>query len=214
MTDRKIYDLRQNYDLSNLDESDVAADPIVLFEEWFSLAVKNGVPEPNAMVLATSDDSGKVSQRTVLLKDFSEGFFEFYTNYNSKKAQDISVQPQVSLLFLWLTLQRQVRIEGNAEKVSRQKSETYFMSRPRQSCLAAWASQQSTVLNHKKLLTDQYNYYKEKFKDQLVPCPDFWGGYVVKPQKIEFWQGGNDRLHDRLLFTKENNQWHLKRLYP
>lgn len=214
MSGKKISDLRKNYGKKHLSLENAPSSPIVLFEEWFSEALDAHINEPNAMILATLGADNVLSQRTVLLKDLDNGHFEFHTNYKSRKAVDIESNNRVSLLFLWLELERQVRIEGAATKVSRQKSENYFNSRPRESCLGAWASRQSAVLQSAEELYERYKFYENKYKNQAVPCPDFWGGYAVNPYSMEFWQGGANRLHHRLVYTLENEHWTMKQLFP
>jgi len=214
MTARKIFDLRKNYTHGSLDEKFIDSNPFSLFATWFEDAVQSQILEPNAMILGTVNAEGIPNQRTVLLKEFTEQSFEFYTNYKSRKAQEIEIKPCVSLLFLWLPLQRQVIIGGIAEKVSREKSETYFAERPEDSCISAWASKQSDEIENKDVLCERATCYKNKFKGQTIPCPEFWGGYAVFPTRFEFWQGGENRLHDRIVYEKKQGIWHLKRLSP
>ncbi|QKI90133.1 pyridoxamine 5'-phosphate oxidase [Thiomicrorhabdus xiamenensis] len=212
---RDLSAYRQRYLRGGLDENAVPALPTELFGEWFAQCEEAGINEPNAMILATVDEEGQPSTRTVLLKYFDERGFVFYTNYGSDKAKHIANNAKVSLLFLWLDLERQVKIEGVAEKVSTAESLKYFTSRPKGSQIGAWVSQQSQVITSKKLLLTQYQKMLDKFKKGDVPLPDFWGGFRVKPHKIEFWQGGDNRLHDRILYTKtDENQWDISRLSP
>ncbi len=207
-------DLRQEYTLKGLSEQDIASDPFLQFERWFKEAMESGIEEPNAMGLATVDASGQPFQRTVLLKFFDQQGFVFYTNYGSRKSQHISQNSKVSLLFFWKELHRQVHIAGTAEKVSRVESLKYFSSRPRGSQIGAWVSAQSQVITSRGLLMAQFEKIKQRFADGEIPLPDFWGGFRVKPTSIEFWQGRENRLHDRMLFRQNEAQWTLSRLSP
>lgn len=189
--------------------------PIPLFEQWFTEAKQAGLLLPESMLLATNNAQGQPSLRTVLLKSFDDQGMVFFTNYKSKKALEMEAQPKVALLFHWTVLQRQVRIEGVAEKISFAESEAYFHSRGRGSQIGAWASKQSAPLDSRKNLEKRVQHFEEKFKGQTVPLPDFWGGYRVVPQKIEFWQGKADRLHDRFEFNKQtDDSWQVTRLNP
>ena len=188
-------------------------DPFKQFDRWYGHATKQGITEPGAMSLATSDASG-VSLRTVLLKYFDHNGFVFFTNYHSRKAKQIASNPQVALLFAWISLERQVKISGRAEKISTLASAKYFSSRPKDSQLGAWASHQSSHLLSRTLLISQFEAMKKKFKEGEVPLPDFWGGYRVVPQTIEFWQAGKNRLHDRFEYTREGDSWEINRLAP
>ncbi|HEC57992.1 hypothetical protein LCGC14_2113630 [marine sediment metagenome] len=196
--------------LSRLELSD---DPFKQFELWFKQAEQENVIEPSAMSLATSNGT-EVTLRTVLLKYFDHQGFVFFTNYGSTKAKQIAINTHVALLFPWLPLERQVKITGRAEKVSTLDSIKYFASRPKESQLGAWASQQSSHVSSRQLLLDQFEAMKNKFKNQEVPLPDFWGGYRVVPQTIEFWQGRDNRLHDRFIYEKVEGQWLINRLAP
>lgn len=188
-------------------------DPFKQFELWFHQAEQENVIEPSAMSLATTDGID-VSIRTVLLKYFDHQGFVFFTNYGSTKAKQIAVNPQVALLFPWLTLERQIKITGRAEKVSTLESLKYFASRPKDSQLGAWASQQSSHVSSRQLLTSQFEAMKKKFKDGEVPLPDFWGGYRIVPKTIEFWQGRDNRLHDRFIYENIDGHWVISRLAP
>ena len=172
-----------------------------------------GIVKPSAMSLATADEN-EIGIRTVLLKHFDDKGFVFFTNYGSKKSQQIEVKPQAALLFLWLDLGRQVKIVGSVEKITTLESIKYFASRPKDSQLGAWASQQSATISSRSLLVSQFESMKNKFSKGEVPLPDFWGGYRVIPQSIEFWQGRSSRMHDRILYEKEKNNWNINRLYP
>lgn len=211
----EIADLRKNYTLQSLDISDVLADPLRQFKRWFDEALSSNLPEPNAMVLATADSTGQPSARVVLLKGLDERGFVFYTNYGSRKGQHLSGNPKASLCFNWLELERQVRIEGIAERVPDAESDAYFQSRPFESRIGALASQQSTRAESRAQLEETYAKLLKQFGDKPVPRPENWGGYVVRPQLIEFWQGRPGRLHDRIEYRKtEERSWSLARLSP
>ncbi len=208
--------LRQDYNSEALSLSDMAADPASQFHHWFQDALKAGVQEPNAMTLATATPDGRPSARVVLLKDYGPDGFSFFTNYASKKGVELDKNPQAALVFLWLELQRQVRIEGSVERLSAAASEAYFQSRPRGSQVGAWASPQSSVLDGREWLEGRVAELEKKHegKDNL-PLPDFWGGYLVKPTLFEFWQGQPSRLHDRFQYTpKAEGGWLIQRLAP
>lgn len=212
-----LEDLRQDYTQAGLSESDLTDNPFLLFEKWFRQAQSAELIEPNAMVLATADSAGKVRTRNVLLKAFDEEGFVFYTNYKSEKARQIENNPQVSLQFSWLGLERQIRIGGVAEKVSTATSLKYFLSRPRNSQLGAWVSAQSAVISSRSILEMKWQEMNNKFKEGKIPLPDFWGGYRVRPLEIEFWQGRPSRLHDRFLYEREKvnaSAWTISRLSP
>ena len=192
----------------------MAADPFVQFERWFRFALDSGIAEPNAFSLATVGTDGMPSQRAVLLKFFDEKGFVFYTNYNSRKAQEMADNAQVAMLFPWFTLQRQIKIQGRVEKVSREQTLKYFLSRPRDSQLGAWTSPQSRVIDSRALLLNQWAKMKEKFARGEVPLPDFWGGYRIVPTLFEFWQGQPSRLHDRFEYRTDGAEWQMTRLAP
>ncbi|MBD3808993.1 MAG: pyridoxamine 5'-phosphate oxidase [Sulfuricurvum sp.] len=206
--------MRRNYSLFELDESSVDTDPMKQFEKWFKEVLECQTKEPNAMLLATCGADHIPSIRAVLLKLFDERGFVFFTNYNSDKADDIAQNPNVALEFLWLDLERQVKIIGYAEKISKTESLKYFLTRSRESRLGAWVSDQSHVLSSRQALMMQIEKIKTKFGNGEIPLPDFWGGYRVIPIKIEFWQGRQDRLHDRIVYTKEDGEWRISRLAP
>lgn len=208
--------LRQEYTQASLDVDSVADSPIDQFRKWFDEAVKSQLLEPNAMILGTAGSTGQVTQRTVLLKAFDNKGFVFYTNYTSRKAKQISENNQVSIIFPWYALERQVAITGTAEKVSTAESMKYFFSRPFGSQLGAWVSHQSSIISSRSVLEDKLNQMKEKFSQGKVPLPDFWGGYRIIPDSIEFWQGRQSRLHDRILYTLQGdgNDWNKQRLAP
>lgn len=209
-----IASMRREYAARELHESEVDADPTAQFRTWFQEAIAAELHEPNAMVLSTADEHGQATSRIVLLKDIDETSLFFFTNYNSRKARDIAANPKVCLLFFWAELERQVRIEGHAEQASREISEAYFATRPRGSQIGAWASPQSSELPDRDALAKNQADAEQKFGDGEIPCPPFWGGYRVTPNYYEFWQGGRDRLHDRLAYTKSDkgSDWVLSRL--
>lgn len=214
MTD-SIADLRQEYTKASLDIDSVHQNPMVQFEKWFSEAQKGELLEPNAMVLSTVDSSGQPFQRTVLMKALATDGLVFYTNYKSRKAQQIQENNNVSVLFPWYAMERQVAIQGTVEKISAKESLKYFSSRPHGSQLGAWVSQQSSVISSRNILEMKLTEMTRKFKAGKVPLPDFWGGYRIKPTSIEFWQGRQSRLHDRLIYTQNvEGTWSINRLAP
>ncbi|MBE8190096.1 MAG: pyridoxamine 5'-phosphate oxidase [Candidatus Thioglobus sp.] len=204
--------LRREYCKNGLKFCQLNADPFLQFEAWMSQAVEAQLTLPNAMSLA-SGNADEISLRTVLLKSFDEQGFVFFTNYQSKKALQIQQNSNVALLFSWLDLERQIKISGKVEKLSKPQSEQYFASRPRESQLGAWASKQSSNLSSRQELLDKFAALKLEFKS-AVPKPDFWGGYRVIPISIEFWQGRENRLHDRFVYKKTANNWEIQRLAP
>jgi len=212
---RDIKDLRQDYRLSTLTEDNVPQNPIALFSDWFEAAQTANILEPNAMTLATVGVDGKPSSRIVLLKGYDDDGFKFYTNYDSRKGQEISANPYVSLVFLWKEIERQVRIEGSVIKLSEEQSTAYYHSRPRGSQLGAWVSPQSDIIDDRSFLENNYDMLSKKYEglDQL-PKPPNWGGYLIIPQMIEFWQGRSSRLHDRLRYETNEGVWSIKRLAP
>ena len=209
-----ISKIRRSYSLKELNENNVLSDPIKQFSLWMDEAISSNLIDPNAMILSTANKNGIPSARTVLLKGFDEKGFVFFTNYESAKAKDLAENSFASLLFLWLELERQVRITGKAERVSREESEKYFISRPRDSQLGAWASKQSTVIPNRKILESKFEGMREKFEGKEVPPPSFWGGYKVIPQRVEFWQGRENRLHDRICYSITEGEWKIERLSP
>lgn len=210
-----IQDLRNEYTKGGLTLEQLATDPFTQFERWFQEALNVKIHEPNAMSLATVGTDGVPSIRTVLLKIFDHRGFVFFTNYGSKKATQIAENPQAALLFPWLDLERQVKIVGRVEKVSTAESLKYYLSRPRGSQLGAWVSQQSSIITSRSLLEMKMDEMKRKFSNREVPLPDFWGGFRIVPQTVEFWQGRANRLHDRFQFSLQADQsWKIERLAP
>jgi pyridoxamine 5'-phosphate oxidase len=206
---------RREYLAGGLNRDMLADSPLEQFEHWLQQAVVAGLDDPTAMVLATVDSEGQPSQRIVLMKGVSARGFVFYTNYGSAKARDIASEPRVSLLFPWNELERQVIVGGTAEKMSFAESARYFITRPRESQLAAWASRQSRSISARQLLEKEVQVMREKFGKGEIPMPDFWGGYRVIPHRIEFWQGGANRLHDRFLYTAATGGgWTIEQLQP
>lgn len=209
-----LSDFRKEYSERGIHREDLHADPITQFERWFTQAVELDLLEPNAMTLATVDPDGHPLQRTVLLKYFDADGLVFFTNYQSRKAAHIEANPNVCLLFPWVLLERQIIIQGRAEKITKSESLRYFTSRPRDSQLGAWVSDQSSVISSRKLLLQKLHEIREKFTHGEVPLPNFWGGYRVVPESIEFWQGGPARIHDRFLYQRDGSQWTIDRLSP
>lgn len=197
-----------------LTEDKINKNPFKQFEIWFEEAKSIGLKDPNAMNVASCTKDGKPSSRMVLLKGYDENGFIFYTNYTSRKSEEILSNPKVALNFFWDALERQIRIEGEIIKVDAKTSDAYFASRSRLSQLGAHASNQSNIIKNYDELTNKLNKAEEKFKDKIIPRPDHWGGFIVKPETIEFWQGHDGRLHDRLKYKKEKNDWVVYRLSP
>jgi pyridoxamine 5'-phosphate oxidase len=221
---RRLADLRVSYDAGVLDESDLRAAPLVQFGAWFDDAVAVGLPEPNAMIVATADPSGQPSARTVLLKEADERGFVFYTNLGSRKSEELSANPRASCVFPWFAMHRQVVVVGRVEEIDRAEALEYFAGRPHGSRLGAWASRQSTVIDGRREIEQRYADLQEQYPDGAdVPLPDFWGGWLVRPESVEFWQGRESRLHDRLRFRAvdggsadlgDATSWHVERLSP
>ncbi len=210
-----IADIRKEYKKQALLERDVDRDPILQFGKWWDDAIKSEIDEVNAMTLATATASGVPGARIVLLKDYNERGFVFFTNYESRKGKELSENPQACLVFFWKELERQIRISGSVEKISFAESDAYFSSRPKDSQLGAWASPQSRVITEREVIDERATLYQQQFGDKNIPRPDHWGGYIVKPDSIEFWQGRPGRLHDRIQYTllKEGG-WKTERLAP
>lgn len=210
-----IADIRRDYSLKTLQEQEIANSPYSQFADWWQEAIESEIDEVNAMTLATASLEGVPAARIVLLKEYDENGFVFYTNYDSAKGQELAENPRASLLFFWKELERQVRITGMVEKVSGAESDAYFLSRPAGSQIGAWASPQSHVIESRNWLEQQVKMLEEKFRKETVTRPPHWGGYRVKPVIIEFWQGRSSRLHDRLQYTlQEDGSWKIERLAP
>ncbi len=206
--------IRQGYENKGLAKEELNADPFIQFESWFEVA-KKAEPIPTAMSLATVNEKGEPAVRTVLLKLFDQQGFVFFTNYKSRKAVHISNNSNVAVLFNWVAMERQISINGVAEKIETKESIKYFMSRPRGSQLGAWVSDQSSVLSSRKILEMKLEEMKRKFSQGKIPLPDFWGGYRIKPKSFEFWQGRPNRLHDRFLYSKQSDEsWTIDRIAP
>jgi pyridoxamine 5'-phosphate oxidase len=214
MTEINIAEIRKEYKLQSLLEKEVDPDPIRQFQQWWNEAIMSNIEEPNAMTLATSNKKGNPSARIVLLKGLSNDGFVFFTNYKSRKGNELKENPYASLLFFWKELERQVRIEGTITKTNEEKSTDYFLSRPALSKISAWSSPQSSVIQSRDDLEKNVIKYQQQFSNGEIPRPPHWGGYIVKPALIEFWQGRPSRLHDRLQYTLSNDKWIIERLAP
>jgi pyridoxamine 5'-phosphate oxidase len=206
--------LRKEYTRAGLHEADMDPDPINQFRAWFENAIDADLHEPNAMILATARKEGRPSARTVLLKGYDERGFVFYTNYEGRKAGELEANPACALLFYWGELERQVRIEGRATRLSKEESDAYFASRPRGSRLGAWASEQSRPVEDRSVLEERIEALEAEYEGREVPRPPFWGGYRIEPDSIEFWQGRENRLHDRLVYRRAGERWNMERLQP
>lgn len=215
VTTEIIQNLRQDYKAASLNEKEVTRNPIKQFEKWFADALKAEILEPNAMTLATVDKGGKPNARIVLLKGFDEKGFCFYSNYLSEKGKELKKNPFACLVFFWGDLERQIRIEGKVEKLDKETSEAYFHSRPIASQIGAIASPQSQIIADRKTLEASFAELTEKYEGKTIPKPAHWGGYIVKPTSVEFWQGRSSRLHDRIKYDLINNKhWEISRLAP
>jgi len=211
----KLEDIRREYLAGGLRREGLLDNPIHQFELWLQQAITTAIPDPTAFTLATVSKQGKPSQRIVLLKHLDDKGFVFFTNYGSRKSSQIEHNPNVSLHFPWHGMERQVAVEGCASRISTGESLKYFLSRPRDSQVAAWASRQSRQVSSRKALLMQFESMKDKFSKNQIPLPDFWGGYRIEPSQFEFWQGGGSRLHDRFRYCRQSqNSWHIERLAP
>ena len=211
---KSLFQLRKEYRQGNLNIEDLETDPVDQFQKWFEQISMLGIPEPNAMVLSTCRKDRRPSSRLVLLKEFSKEGFTFFTNYHSKKGRQIDENPYGSLLFAWHYLERQVRIEGGIEKLDDVRSERYFENRPVSSRIGAWTSPQSDVIESREFLEKREAEFRSQFDPYSIPRPPEWGGYILKPDLIEFWQGRESRLHDRLEYRKKGDSWEIVRLAP
>lgn len=209
-----LANLRREYVSEPLTEDSVKEDPVEQFRFWFDEALRAEQPDPEAMTLSTATREGVVSARIVLLKGFDQSGFVFYTNYQSQKSRELVDNPRAAMTFYWPALNRQIRIEGTTEKVSQQESEEYFLTRPRGSQIGAWTSPQSEEIPDRETLERKLAEMEERFKDQSIPCPLFWGGFRLKPVLFEFWQGRESRLHDRILYRWQDEIWQISRLAP
>jgi len=212
--EHSLFEIRREYARRSLSENEVKENPIHQFKQWLEEAIEAKVPDPSAMVLSTSNKENRVGSRVVLLKEIQEEGFVFYTNYNSKKASDLKENTQAALLFYWPELERQVRVEGFANVVSASASDKYFASRPAESQIGAWASEQSREIPNRQYLEEQVEKYKNEFKGREIKRPEHWGGFILKPDTLEFWQGRPSRLHDRIQYTLEEEEWKIRRLAP
>lgn len=210
----ELADYRREYLQGGLRRNDLPDDPLALFETWMQQAIAAGVPDPTAMVVGTVDEQGQPYQRIVLLKQVDEQGFVFYTNMGSRKAAHLNQNPRISLLFPWHSLERQVHVTGRVEKLAATEVMKYFSSRPKDSQIGAWVSKQSSRISARGLLEAKFLEMKQKFASGEVPLPSFWGGFRVKFDSVEFWQGGANRLHDRFIYQRENDGWAISRLAP
>lgn len=206
--------LRKEYTRAGLDGADMKPDPLLQFHQWFEETLAADLHEPNAMIVATATPDSRPSARTVLLKGYDERGFVFYTNYEGRKAGELDANPACALLFYWGELERQVRIEGRATRLSDSESDAYFASRPRGSRLGAWASEQSRPVEDRSVLEERVRQLEARYEGREIPRPPFWGGYRVEPEVVEFWQGRESRLHDRLVYGRTGDGWQIERLQP
>ncbi|MGB2867712.1 MAG: pyridoxamine 5'-phosphate oxidase [Bacteroidota bacterium] len=215
MSSEELFDrVREQNGGRSLDEKDVLQNPYTQFKLWFEDAVHAEIMEPTAMVLATATPEGVPSARVVLMKSFDDNGFVFYTNYDSRKGSELEKNPHAALLFFWVELGRQVRVEGVVRKTSEEKSVEYFATRPHDSRIGAWASQQSQIIASRSELEAKFQEYAAKFKEREIPKPDRWGGFTLEASRFEFWQGRESRLHDRIVYKRKENEWEIVRLAP
>lgn len=214
MDARELNDLRREYAAGGLRESDLEPDPLSMFRHWMQDALRAGLYEPNAMVVATVDATGTPAQRIVLLKRIDERGYVFFTNYSSRKGEELAANPRASLLFPWQQLERQVRVEGTVSRLSEAENDAYFATRPRGSQIGAWASPQSQVIPDRTTLDRRYDEVAERFGEGDIPRPQHWGGFCVEPEVVEFWQGRLGRMHDRLRYRRTADGWITERLAP
>lgn len=210
----KLDAIRREYLKDGLQREMLNSNPIAQFEHWLAQAIEAKLTDPTAMVVATVDEHGQPSQRIVLLKHLDQQGFVFFTNTGSRKAKELATNAQICLHFPWHNMERQVIVYGKAKPLSHREVASYFLSRPKESQLAAWASAQSRPVSSRNVLLEKFQQMKHKFSQGEIPLPDFWGGYCVVPEKVEFWQGGEHRLHDRFMYTKQAQSWHIERLNP
>jgi len=211
---KSTQNLRREYKLNKLSEETVHKNPFNQFEKWFQGAIKARLTDPNAMILSTADEKTKPSARVVLLKELSNKGFTFFTNYKSRKGKNLSENSSASLLYFWAELERQIRIEGKIKKISKSESQKYFDSRPIESRIAAWASEQSSVVPDRDYLEKRFKKFEIKFSGKKIPLPPNWGGLILVPEYFEFWQGRENRLHDRICYKKQKGSWKIFRLAP
>ncbi len=211
---KDLKQLKQEYSDTGVDQGDTDPDPVVQFALWYAQAVDSGIAEPNGFSLCTVSAGSRPSQRTVLMKSYDNAGFVFYTNHGSRKARQIMENNQVSMLFPWYELHRQINIEGEVSRIHDDQSRAYFNSRPRASQVGAWASHQSEAIASRSLLEEQFRGMERKFQDREIPLPPFWGGYRIKPNRFEFWQGRSHRLHDRIVYLRDQGRWKITRLSP
>jgi len=214
MNKNDLANIRKTHSLGRLLEEEIGEDPFELFHSWLKLAVEKNLPEPNALTLATCSRDGRPSARMMLLKELDASGFVFYTNYESRKGRDLQENPMAAILFYWYDLEKQVRIEGKIEKLTREETIKYFHIRPRESQIGAHASKQSSIIPDRKFLDASYEKLEKKYENAEIPVPDYWGGFRLIPDIMEFWQGRPSRLHDRIRFRKENGKWIKERLSP
>ncbi|CAK7063056.1 pyridoxamine 5'-phosphate oxidase [Petrimonas sulfuriphila] len=211
---KKLFDFREEYKTGELNESGVKANPMEQFQLWLQAAIDSKIPEPNAMTIATCTANGKPSARVVLLKEINKSGFVFFTNYLSRKGRELLENPFAALVFDWHSIERQVRVEGRVERLPVHDSDTYFNERPREAQIGAWSSQQSKILNNREELEQRQVSFEEKFNNRKIFRPSNWGGFILLPATIEFWQGRPGRLHDRLVYLRTEEGWTLHRLAP